>query len=178
MKTSLVLIAAILMLIITLPAQAQKQNEGTAIRTYLGYVTLVNTSNNLTHSGPAIMFSFPAISSKMRAFGGGGSLANGVFGGLEYSLLTTNPDDAIRTRVSGGAIYSFSKEYINGTPERHRYISLYLGGSILIDITRNMAFEATIAPALINQVSFPAALVKVEQGNFGFYTRASLKIPI
>jgi hypothetical protein len=175
MKISFILIATILALTM---AQAQNNNEGIAIRTYLGYIALINTSNNPTHSGPAMMLSFPTISSKMRIFAGGSSLAGGVFGGLEYSFLTTNPSHAIRTRINSGSTYSFSKEYINGIPERHRYISLYLGASILIDIARNMAFEATIAPALINQVSFPAALVKIEQSNFGFYTRASLKIPI
>lgn len=179
MKTSFFLIAAILVLtIISSTTQAQNNNESIAVRTYLGYITLVNTSNNPTHSGPAIMLSFPTISSKMRIFAGGSSLAGGVFGGLEYSFLTTNPNHAIRARINSGSTYSFSKEYINGIPERHRYISLYLGASILLDITKNMAFEATIAPALINQVIFPAALVKIEQSNFGFYTRASLKIPI
>lgn len=178
MKISFFLIAVILTLAIISSTQAQNNNEGIAIRTYLGYITLVNTSNNPTHSGPAIMLSFPTINSKMRIFAGGSSLAGGVFGGLEYSFLATNPNHAIRARINGGSNYSFSKEYLNGIPERHRYISLYLGASILIDITKNMAFEATIAPALINQVSFPAALVKIEQSNFGFYTRASLKIPI
>lgn len=177
MKTSLFfLLALLLAALTTTPAQAQT-NEGSAVRTYVGYVGLINASSKVDQSGPALMLSFPGISSKLRLFGGGSSVQNGLFGGLEYSSLISDPDAPFRARITGGSLYSFSKDYTPSGVDRHRYISLYLGCSGLIDLTRNMALEFTVAPAMVNQVSFPAALVKIEQTDFGFYTRASLKVP-
>ncbi|MBI5733952.1 MAG: hypothetical protein HY973_03355 [Candidatus Kerfeldbacteria bacterium] len=148
-----------------------------AVRFYAGYYVVAGAT---THQGPTIMMSWPGVLGKIRLFVFGQSMAWGTYeergGGMEYSILLNSAESDFRYRITGGISYS-AENLIGETALPEKLLAIYIGGSVLYDISKKLSLEATLAPAYTSLVYLPVhSLMRDTISKLGVVARVSLKI--
>lgn len=121
--------------------QAQESTTDKAVRVYVGYKAVVADE---THYGPAIYFSIPANTLKIRIGFFGRSLAWSQYesrgGFIHLSKLINNPESSIRFRINLEATYS-AENLVGSSQLPHKLITVTGGGSVIFTPVTNFNIE-------------------------------------